>query len=192
MKNASHTIRKELRGIVVFLALIWLCFVASKFLPLTDYGLQPRRLQGVVGIAAMPFLHANFSHITSNTVPLVVLLCLLAGSQARSWWVVVEIVLFSGALLWLVGRSAIHIGTSGLVFGLITYLILSGVFERRIVSLIISAVTFILYGSTLVWGVIPVAPGVSWEGHLCGVIAGGLLAFAQKPRARGSQRLTTR
>ena len=106
-----------------------------------------------------------------------VLLFLLAGSRAQSWATVIEIVVLGGVLLWVFGRQANHIGASGLVFGLISFLVFAGVFERRFVSIAVALVTLLLYGGSLLWGMLPVQEGVSWDGHLCGAIAGGLLAF---------------
>jgi membrane associated rhomboid family serine protease len=125
-------------------------------------------------------------HILSNTVPLFVLLMLLAGSRAESWEVVVLITFLGGLLLWIFGREAIHIGASGLISGLAAFLILSGFLERRIIPLLIALLVGFLYGSVLVMGVIPrIGSQVSWDGHLCGAIAGGIVAFAL---ARGSRR----
>src|SRR5215472_15048047 len=128
MSSVSHSIRDELAGIGIFIGAIWAVFLLSLAVPslnLNSYGIQPRTMSGLVGIAAAPFLHENLGHILSNTVPLFILLVLLAGSQARSWAVVIDIVLLGGGLLWLFGRPAYHIGASGLVFGLITFLITS-------------------------------------------------------------------
>jgi membrane associated rhomboid family serine protease len=109
---------------------------------------------------------------------LIVLLTLLAGSRARSWEIVLEIVLLGGLLLWLLGRHANHIGASGLIFGLIVFLILSGLLERRVIPLIVSASVALLYGGTLLSGVLPgLGPHISWDGHLCGAIAGGMIAY---------------
>jgi membrane associated rhomboid family serine protease len=133
----------------------------------------------------MPFLHANLQHILSNTVPLLVLLTLLAGSKARSWEIVSEVIVLGGLLLWLFGRHANHIGVSGLIFGLVAFLIVSGVLERRILPLFVSVVVAFLYGGTLLSGVLPrVGSHVSWDGHLFGAVAGGLVAYAltREPR----------
>ena len=134
----------------------------------------------------MPFLHADFHHIVSNTFPLFILLMLLAGSKARSWEIVIEVVLLGGLLLWLFGRHADHIGASGLIFGLVAFLIVSGLLERRIVPLIVTAVVAFLYGGTLLSGVLPrLGSHVSWDGHLCGAVAGGIVAYAltREPKA---------
>lgn len=85
MHNASHRVREELHGILIFIGVIWAVFLVSLVVPSLDsFGLVPRTLTGLVGIVAAPFLHANLHHILSNTVPLFILLALLAGSQARS------------------------------------------------------------------------------------------------------------
>jgi membrane associated rhomboid family serine protease len=132
-----------------------------------------------VGIPAMPFLHANLQHILSNTVPLFVLLFLLAGSRAESWEVVVLIVFLGGFLLWLCGREAVHIGASGLIAGLGAFLIVSGFLERRFVPLLIALVVGFFYGTALLSGIIPrFGSQVSWDGHLCGMAAGVITAVA--------------
>ena len=127
----------------------------------------------------MPFLHANLHHLVGNTVPLIVLLILLAGSRAESWEVVLMISCLGGLLLWVFGRPAVHIGASGLISGLAAFLILSGLLEQRIIPLLIALVVVFLYGSSLILGVLPrIASQISWDGHLCGAIAGGLVAYA--------------
>jgi membrane associated rhomboid family serine protease len=180
MPNASHTIREEIHGVVLFVGAIWAVYFLSLVYPgLHQYGVIPRRLGGLVGIAAMPFLHGNLHHLVSNTVPLAILLILLAGSRAESWEVVVIISCLGGLLLWVFGRPAVHIGASGLISGLAAFLILSGFLEQRIIPLLIAILVGFLYGSTLVLGVIPrIGSQVSWDGHLCGAIAGGLVAYA--------------
>ncbi len=179
MQNASHRIREELYGILVFIGLIWAVFLASLAFPSLDsLGVTPRTLEGLVGILAMPFLHANLHHLLSNTVPLFILLALLAGSKARSWQIVVEVVLLGGLLLWLFGRHADHIGASGLIFGLIAFLIVSGFLEKRPVPLLVAVIVGFLYGGSLVTGVLPrLGSTISWDGHLWGAVAGGIVAY---------------
>ncbi|PID49109.1 MAG: rhomboid family intramembrane serine protease [Proteobacteria bacterium] len=175
MKNHVHRIREELPMMLAFVALIWLVFLSDLVLPgsFDHYGLVPRDMGGLVGIFTMPFLHGNFGHLLSNTVPLLVLLTLLAGSRADSIKVVLVIVILGGLLLWLMGRGAsLHIGASGLVFGLAAFLVVSGLLERRPLPLFIAVLVVLLYGSTLVSGLMPWQRGVSWEGHLFGVMAG--------------------
>jgi membrane associated rhomboid family serine protease len=198
MPDGTHTIREEIHGVALFVGAIWVAYLVSVLFPGMDqYGVIPRRLGGLPGIAAMPFLHANLQHLLSNTVPLVVLLILLAGSRAESWEVVVIISLLGGLLLWIFGRPAVHIGASGLISGLAAFLILSGFLEQRIIPLLIALFVGFLYGGSLVLGVLPrIGSNVSWDGHLCGAIAGGLVAYAltqgSRTRTPGSLALSER
>ena len=186
MSRESHAIRRELSGVILFIAAIWAVFFASWVFPGVDqYGVVPRRMIGLVGIPAMPFLHANLQHILSNTIPLFILLILLAGSRAASWKVVVFVSLLGGLLLWIFGREAIHIGASGLISGLTAFLILSGLLERRFIPLLIALIVGFLYGGSLILGVIPrFGSQISWDGHLCGALAGAVVAWALAPTAR--------
>lgn len=178
MMNHAHKIKEELLWVLLFIASIWIIFLLDWFLPLENLGLVPRTFSGIFGIVTMPFLHADLAHLMSNTVPLVVLLTLLAGSKANSALIVVSITLLAGLLLWLFGRGdALHIGASGLVFGLAVFLILSGLLERRTIPMIISFVVAAMYGSTLLSGIAPWQKGVSWDGHLLGGIAGAITAW---------------
>jgi membrane associated rhomboid family serine protease len=180
MRDASHTIRQEIHGVVLFVGAVWAVFLVSLVVPGLDrYGVVPRTCVGLVGIPAMPFLHASFHHLISNTIPLFVLLLLLAGSRARSWEVVVSVVLLGGLLLWIFGRPATHIGASGLISGLTAFLIISGLLEGRIVPLLIALLVGFLYGGSLVLGALPrLGSQVSWDSHLCGALAGGIVAYA--------------
>lgn len=178
MRNHVNRVREELPLVLMFVGAIWGIFLLDIILPLEKLGLIPRDIGGLTGIVAMPFLHGNWSHIMSNTVPLLVLLTLLAGSRANSRFIVVGIVLLGGVLLWLFGRgSSLHIGASALVFGLAVFLIVSGFMERRTVPLIIAVLVSVLYGSSLLSGILPFQTGVSWDGHLFGGVAGGLVAW---------------
>jgi len=176
----QHTIQQEIKGVIAFVAAIWGVFLLDWALPvdLNSFGLTPRTLPGLVGIPAMPFLHANLQHIVSNTVPLFILLILLAGSRANSWAVVIAVVALGGALLWLFGRPATHIGASGLIFGLTAFLLVAGFFEGRIMPLLIALLVAFLYGGSLLAGIIPPLPSpISWDGHLAGALAGAILAY---------------
>lgn len=178
MKNHVNRIREELPLVLLFIAVIWGVFLLDRILPLEVFGLVPRDPGGLTGIVAMPFLHGSWGHIMSNTVPLLVLMTLLAGSKANSRVIVLAIILLSGVLLWLFGRgSSLHIGASGLVFGLAAFLIVSGFLERRIVPMIVAVVVTFMYGSSLLSGIMPFQTGVSWDGHLFGGVAGIITAW---------------
>jgi membrane associated rhomboid family serine protease len=171
--------QEALTWIAIFIGIVWCVFIASRFVPrLNQYGVIPRTPTGLAGIPAMPFLHYDLTHILSNTVPLVVLLFLLVASRTRPWVLVLAIVLLGDSLLWLLGRRKIHIGASGLIFGLIAFLIVCGVREGQLVSFGIAALVGFTYGGTLVSGVLPQLKSyVSWEAHLCGAMAGGIVAY---------------
>jgi len=172
-----HSIQRDLAGVGIFIALIWIVFALDTFLPLENYGLVPRTLRGLTGIITMPFLHGDFKHLLGNTVPLAVTMMLLAGSRANSGAIVTIIMLLSGIGLWLFGRTALHIGASGMVFGLIAFHVFAGIFEKRIQSAVLSVVVGLLYASTILQGVVPFQQGISWEGHLIGAIAGAFVAL---------------
>jgi membrane associated rhomboid family serine protease len=183
----KHTVPEELRGVILFVGAIWGIFFLGHVLPwnIQELGVTPRSAGGLIGILAMPFLHADLGHLVSNTIPLIVLLTLLAGSQARSWESVIEIVLLGGLILWVFGRHATHVGASGLIFGLIVFLLVSGIREGRIIALLISLIVGFLYGGTLLSGVVPhLRSKVSWDGHLSGAIAGGIIGWYGTRRQR--------
>lgn len=186
-----HTIKRDLAGVALLIVIIWIVFALDHFLPLEQLGLIPRTFRGLVGIVAMPFLHGDFAHLLGNSVPLAVTLLLLAGSRANSGAIVVLITLFGGIGLWLFGREALHIGASGLVFGLIGFHIFAGIFERRLQSVIISAIVGLLYASTVIQGVMPFQQGVSWEGHLIGALSGAAVALITSRMLRDETRPKT-
>ncbi len=168
--------------VLIFVASLWAAEIADALtnLNLDQYGIQPRNLTGLRGIPLSVFLHGDFSHLISNTGPLIVLggLISLRGAQ-RLLVSSVFITLVSGAFVWLmagvVTGYGIHIGASGLVFGYFGYLAARGLYERSLNSILISVVVIALYG-TIIFGILPTNEFVSWEGHLFGLIAGVLYA----------------
>lgn len=165
---------------LLFVGVIWAVSLAGIFwAPLrSSLALIPREFWGLDGIVTMPFVHQGLGHLLGNTIPLVVLLVLLAGSRGRSWMIVATIVVVNGVLLWVAGGAGAHIGASGLVMGLITYLISSGLFEQRPLPLLISVMVALFYGTTLIWNLLPLSPGTSWTGHLYGAAAGVVAGYA--------------
>ncbi|MDZ4851815.1 MAG: rhomboid family intramembrane serine protease [Pirellulaceae bacterium] len=189
----KHTIREELSWVLGFIAILWVIHLVDVILPipLNSLGLVPRTLSGLIGVPLMPFLHGGWGHLISNTVPLAILLMLLAGSRADSITIVVGLVFLGGGLLWLFGRSSTHIGASGLIYGLILFLIASGLLERRLVPMLIALLVLFLYGGTMLWGALPsMNQKISWDGHLFGAIAGGLLAYLTTTKFPYSEKLT--
>jgi len=180
MQVARRNLGEEIEAVLAFLGVIWAVFLISLAVPaVARLGLEPRTASGLVGIVAMPFLHGSFGHLIGNTITLFVLTAILAASRPHWRRIVAEIIVLSGSLLWVFGRPAIHIGASGLVLGLVAFLIVSGLVERRPTALLVSLIVGFLYGGTLIAGVVPgLDPGVSWDGHLCGAAAGTLTAAA--------------
>ena len=166
---------KQSYPVFTFLLAMWLVYLVDLAIPvdLTQFGLVPRTLRGLMGIFTAPFLHGGFFHLLGNTIPLAMLMSLTIASRHRAWMIIVAIILISGCLLWIIGRNANHVGASGLVFGLSVFLITVGIRERKFASLGIALLVFFFFGGTLIWGVIPsFGSQVSWDGHLCGAIAG--------------------
>lgn len=162
-----------------FVVLIWLIQLAQGFLGQSwaDYSVYPRTLSGLRGILTTPLLHADFEHLVGNTIPLLLLGYLLWSNYREIAGKVFWLVYFTnGILLWTFARQNFHLGASGVVYGLAFFLFFSG-FIRRIPRLtMISFLLIFLYGS-MVWGVFPFDPTVSWEGHLYGALAGIIFAF---------------
>jgi membrane associated rhomboid family serine protease len=161
---------------------------------LNQYGLLPRSLRGLVGIFTMPFLHAGLGHLLANLSGLVVLLAfLLLFHSSRAIEVLLEVTLLGGLFLWLVGRPSVHVGASLMVYGLAGFLIAAGISQRKIPEVLAAAGVVFLYGGSLVWGLLPIRSGVSWEGHLVGLIAGWLVGyygdFSQSPSGSQASKL---
>jgi len=173
---------KHLKVPVQILAVIWIVFIIDIILPflnLTHWGIHPRSLSGLPGIAFSPFLHGGIGHIISNSIPLFFLSFAMSFFYKKIWVKsTVLIILFGGLGVWLFALNghSNHIGASGLVFGYVTFLIAAGLFMKNIKAILVAVVIFFLYGGVL-WGVLPTRPGVSWEGHLFGAIAGIAVAW---------------
>lgn len=145
---------------------------------LNAYGVVPRTTSGLVGIVLGPLLHGSYLHVQSNAVGLMALGTLaVIRSGSRFPMVCLIIILAGGLALWVVGRSAAHVGASGLVFGLFGYLLLRGVLDKSVLSVLIAAVMVGVFGWAILFGVLPTNAYVSWEGHLCGLAAGALAAI---------------
>ena len=164
--------------ILGFLSVIWAVELLNGFLDhqLNGWGILPRTTLGLIGIPLSPFLHGSFSHAVTNTVPLLVLggLVGLRGSQTLAG-VSLFVVIVGGVAVWGLGRTAIHVGASGLVFGYFGYLLARGWYDRKPSSVLIAIAVLLVYGG-LILGVLPTRSFISWEAHLFGLIAGLLAA----------------
>jgi len=160
-------------------ALMWLIEIIDLVpgTPFDHWGIRPRQVSGLTGIVAAPFLHSGFAHLIGNTIPFLVLGCIIAASGTQRFvQVTVIVAVVAGLGTWLVGPShSIHIGASGLVFGYLGYLVARGAFERHIGQILVGLLVLLFYGSIL-WGLIP-RPGISWQGHFFGLLGGVLAAW---------------
>jgi membrane associated rhomboid family serine protease len=153
---------------------------------LDQYGIEPHDPDGLIGILTAPFLHAGFDHLFGNTIPFVLLGVTIALSGlARVAAATAIIVLLGGLGTWLIAPSGTdHIGASGVVFGFASYLIARGLFSRNLLHLAVGVGVVAVYGTTLLTGLAP-QDGISWQGHLCGGIAGVVAARVLDRRDRG-------
>lgn len=163
----------------IFVLVLWGIFFIDAVIPydFCQWGIQPRSARGLVGIFTSPFLHGSLKHIASNSVPVFVLLMtLVTFYRQRAAVAVIGIAVIGGGLVWLLGRSASHVGISGLIYGLTTFLIAAGIFQKKFKSIVISIVVVVVYGG-IMWGVMPGQYWISWEGHLFGAVAGVMMAY---------------
>lgn len=148
----------------------------------TPFGVKPREISGLAGIILSPFIHSTLSHLWHNSVPTLVLIAgLFYFYKPVAWQMLFWIVLGSGLGTWLIGREAYHIGASGVVYGLASFLFFKGIWSKHYRLTAFSLIVVFLYGS-LIWGTMPIRDGMSWEGHLSGFLTGLILAFVIKTK----------
>jgi membrane associated rhomboid family serine protease len=167
-----------------FVAVLWLIPLLGWGLELERFGVRPRQWIGLPGILAAPLLHADFVHLIANSLPLAVLgTVMLQLYPAAALRVLPAIYLGPGIAVWLFARGGIHVGASGLVYGLVSYVFVAGLVRRERRAIAASLLVAFMYG-TLVWGVLPVREGTSWETHLAAAAIGTLLAIVLRHRDR--------
>ncbi len=188
--------------ILTFVALLYLIELVDQLMghSLDENGIRPLEADGLWGIVFAPALHANWQHLMANTVPLLVLgfFMTLAG-LSRFVWATAIVWILGGFGTWLIGNMGSscgptdHIGASGLIFGWLAFLLVFGIFVRRFADIVIGLVVLFAYGGVLL-GAMPVlgrCGGVSWQGHLCGAIAGVVAAYwlsAPERKARAKRK----
>ena len=162
-----------------FVALIWLvdAFNWGLDLELQRFGVRPRQFAGLPGILFAPLLHAGFDHLIANSLPLLVLgtamLHLYPNSALR---VLPTVYVGPGIAVWLFAGGGVHVGASGLVYGLVSYIFAAGLIRRDRRAIAASLLVSFVYG-TLAWGVLPIKPGVSWQTHLAAALIGVSMAI---------------
>ncbi len=140
-------------------------------------GIFPRKITGLAGIVLAPFIHANFLHLINNTIPFFIMLtAIYYFYHAVAWRVFIYSFFITGIFVWMIARPSYHIGASGLVYSYGAFLFISGLIRENINLLAISLLVSFLYGS-MVWGILPYRPDMSWESHLTGLLIGVILAY---------------
>lgn len=177
MTRKLKRIYRNYRFIIFIVLILWFVFLVSYLLPINKLGIIPRSLYGLPGILISPFLHYGFSHLITNSMSLLVLGIFLSGLEAdRTPGILVALTLLSGAGTWVIGRGdAIHIGASGVIYGMLGYLVSTGFFNRNMKTVFVSLLILLLYGGA-VWGILPGKKYISWESHLSGFISGIIVA----------------
>jgi len=170
--------KMNLHVLSIMLAVIWLIFLLTSLdKRLLLFGILPRRIRGIPGILFAPLLHANFNHIFFNSIPLVVLSnFLLIHGLHYFLEVTLAITLISGFLIWCFGKPGLHIGASAVITGYWALLV-SDIFKQGTLTAIILGIVSLYYFAGIFLGVFPGKKGVSWEGHLFGLLAGFAISF---------------
>jgi membrane associated rhomboid family serine protease len=183
-ERARDNFRLAVKISLGFVGLLWLIQLLNSALDLgpEDFGVRPRELAGLPGILLAPLVHSGFEHLLANTLPLLVLgtaMLYLYPSSARR--VLPAVYLGTGVAVWLFARGSSHIGASGLIYGLVSYVFVAGLIRRDRRAIAASLLVCFMYGA-LVWGVLPIQRGVSWETHLAAALIGVAMAIALRRR----------
>jgi membrane associated rhomboid family serine protease len=185
IQSLGRAVLAQIKFIAAMLAVLWVLELIDTLLlgqALNQFGVAPRSVIGLRGIAFAPLLHNGFAHLASNSGPLIVFSALLLARGWREYAMVTALVwVIAGAGVWLLGPSnSLHIGASGVIFGYFGFLLLRGLFDRNPLSLLIALLVGIVYGG-IIWGVLPGEAMVSWQSHLFGFVGGGVAARAFAP-----------
>lgn len=179
-ERARANFRLAVKLALGFVALIWFIQVLNWALDLgvEEFGVRPRELAGLPGILFAPLMHSGFPHLIANSLPMLIvgtaMLYLYPSAALR---VLPAVYLGPGVAVWLFARGGVHVGASGLIYGLVSYIFVAGMIRRDRRAIAASLLVSFLYGAS-VWGVLPIERGVSWETHLAAALIGLALAIA--------------
>ncbi|HPI46492.1 MAG TPA: rhomboid family intramembrane serine protease [Tenuifilaceae bacterium] len=188
ISSRGNRIKYNLIPPLLFLFVIWLIKIieVSNQTSFYEFGVFPREIKGLPGVVLAIFIHSDFNHLISNSISLFILFTgLLYFYRDLSYKVLIFIWLISGAMVWLGARESYHIGASGLIYGIASFLFFSGIIRQDIRLMAISMLVIFLYGG-LIWGIFPIFPRLSWEYHLFGSICGLIAAVIY--RKQGPQK----
>ncbi len=185
-QTAGAGAMRLLQPLLFFVALMWLIEMVDWLLfngALDGLGIVPRDIGGLRGIPLASLLHGGFGHLAANTLPFLALGSLVRLRHSRQFvFVSLVVIAVSGLGTWLFAPPhTVHIGASGLIFGYFAFLLVAAYYERSPGALGLALLVIVFYGG-LLWGALPQGNGISWQGHLFGLIGGGLAAYAVAPR----------
>ena len=164
---------------LLFLLMMWLVkIIEINFqINFVRYGVFPKTIDGLKGVLFSPFIHKDFTHLINNSYPIIILGGMLFAIYHKiATQLFIWLYFISGFLLWVIGRPSFHIGASGLIYALASFLLVSGIIRKNPRLTAVSMLVIFLYGS-MIWGLLPTKEPISWEGHLAGFIAGILVAI---------------
>ena len=170
---------KSLKFSVIILIIIWSVklFEIVFDYDFTEYGVLPRKLNGLIGILFSPLIHSDVNHLLSNSLPVIILCLLIFNFYSQiAKKIFIYLYFISGLWLWCIGRESFHIGASGLIYAMASFLFFSGILRKNSQLSAVALLVIFIYGG-LFWGLFPIHKNVSWEGHLTGFIAGILVSF---------------
>ena len=143
----------------------------------TEYGVLPRNFNGLIGILFSPLIHSDVNHLLSNSLPVIILCLLIFNFYSQiAKKILIYLYFISGLWLWCIGRESFHIGASGLIYAMASFLFFSGILRKNSQLSAVALLVIFIYGG-LFWGLFPIHKNVSWEGHLTGFFAGILVSF---------------
>ena len=178
-------IKQNIKIALTAVAILWFVFFLDQIfsIDLRLYGIRPRSIEGLWGIVFSPFLHANISHLLANSGAILILLWISFSFNRKFTLFALLIIIFAGGgLVWIFGSSnTVHVGASGVIFGLIGFLLSVGIFHRNWKALLFSAVVLFFYGAA-VFSLFRHEPGISWTGHFFGFLSGIFAAWITKPQ----------
>ncbi|MDO6470139.1 rhomboid family intramembrane serine protease [Maribacter sp. 1_MG-2023] len=179
-KFSNKVIAIPLLAMILIWGVYWLELTLG--VNFNEFGVMPRTLLGIRGVVLSPFIHGSLEHLYNNTISLAILLSALwYFYRDVAWKVVLYGILLSGFLTWMIGRTSYHIGVSGLIYVLASFIFFKGIFSSYFRLVALSLIVVFIYGSML-WYIFPVKEGMSWEGHLGGFLTGLFLAKVVKAR----------
>ena len=170
---------KSLKFSAIILIIIWSVKIFEIVFDydFTEYGVLPRKFNGLIGILFSPLIHSDVNHLLSNSLPVIILCLLIFNFYSQiAKKIFIYLYFISGLWLWCIGRESFHIGASGLIYAMASFLFFSGILRKNSQLSAVALLVIFIYGG-LFWGLFPIYKNVSWEGHLTGFIAGILVSF---------------